>query len=122
MSTRSAIIAKIGEKYRGIYCHFDGYIEGVGHTLLKHYSDPDKVAALIALGDISSLGRDISETRAYHRDAGMEQATEGDSWQEVARYISEDRHIYVFVDPIPDVEKSGQWKYGGGGSLSAMNL
>lgn len=58
MSTRSFIGYKEGEnKYKGIYCHFDGYIkQGVGETLLTHYQDEGKVKKLIALGDLSSLG------------------------------------------------------------------
>ena len=67
----------------GIYCHFDGYLDGVGATLLKHYSDLDKVKDLIALGSISYLEKSIEcplghsfntpikgYTVAYHRDRG----------------------------------------------------
>jgi hypothetical protein len=61
MSTRSAIIAKRDNGYAGIYCHFDGYIEGgVGETLHRHYQDPAKIAALIDLGDISQLGERVT--------------------------------------------------------------
>ena len=44
-----------------IYCHWDGYAEGVGHTLMKHYRDVAKIDALMALGDLSSLGAEIGE-------------------------------------------------------------
>lgn len=38
MSTRSAIIRKTEDgSYEGIYCHFDGYLAGVGKTLQEHY-------------------------------------------------------------------------------------
>ena len=53
-----------------VYCHFDGYPSGVGSTLLEHYNDPAKVAALIALGNLSSLAETLEETRAYSRDRG----------------------------------------------------
>jgi hypothetical protein len=85
MGTRSGIIAKIGNSYQGIYCHWDGYPEGVGKTLKEHYTDPAKIAALIALGDISSLGERVAPkegeahsfaspgngvTNSYRRDRG----------------------------------------------------
>lgn len=57
MSTRSRIGVRLSDgKIKSIYCHFDGYPEGVGRTLTKHYTDPKKVEDLIALGDISVLG------------------------------------------------------------------
>ena len=40
---------------RSIYCNYDGYEKGVGQMLASHYHDPEKIKALIALGDISSL-------------------------------------------------------------------
>lgn len=57
MSTRSRI-AMVYEDgtVKSIYCHFDGYPSGVGKTLNKYYTDPEKVKALMELGDISALG------------------------------------------------------------------
>lgn len=61
MSTRSRIgyVMKTGAIV-SVYCHRQGYIEGVGHTLLKHYTDPRKVRALIKLGDLSSLHEKVA--------------------------------------------------------------
>jgi len=81
MSTRSFIAIKKEDGYEGIYCHFDGYPEGVGKILYRHYKDEKKVKELIALGNISSLGEEIgnkhdfndrpdNETTAYGRDRG----------------------------------------------------
>jgi hypothetical protein len=71
MSTRSRIgIQNQDGSVNSIYCHFDGYPEGVGSTLQEHYSDRDKLQKLIELGDISSLGDDLLTTIAYHRDRG----------------------------------------------------
>lgn len=62
MSTH-CYIAKRNENgtYTGIYCHFDGYISGVGQTLLNHYNDANKINELIALGDLEVLGEQIGE-------------------------------------------------------------
>ena len=70
MSTRSriAIETKLGT-VKSIYCHFDGYVSGVGETLYNHY-DKEELEELIELGDISSLGESTENTVAYHRDRG----------------------------------------------------
>ena len=57
MSTRSMIGMEMPDKtIKAIYCHFDGYLHGVGKVLNDHYTDPDKVEKLIELGDLSVLG------------------------------------------------------------------
>ena len=59
MSTSCLIGAKVGDKIDSIRCHWDGYPRGknsVGEILKTHYTDPDKIASLMELGDISSLG------------------------------------------------------------------
>lgn len=59
MSTRSRIGLKLPSgQVKSIYCHFDGYPSGVGATLINHYDSPEKVAKLLELGDISSLGEE----------------------------------------------------------------
>ena len=60
MSTRSLIVKKEKEVYRAIYCHFDGYIKGVGAKLNQYYTDENRVNDLINLGDLSSLGQYIT--------------------------------------------------------------
>ena len=42
-----------------IYCHWDGYPEGVGHTLSLHYTEESKIRELIDLGWISFLRENI---------------------------------------------------------------
>ena len=51
-----------------IYCHWDGYAEGVGMMLMKHYRDVTKIDELMALGDLSSLAPEIGERHpfSYH--------------------------------------------------------
>ncbi len=67
MSTRSRIGIEDQEtgKVRSIYCHSDGYLEGVGKTLVEHYTTGKKVKALIALGDLSALGEEIGEKHDF---------------------------------------------------------
>lgn len=66
MSTRSLIARELPDnKIEYVYCHFDGYLDGVGRTLFNHYKDPDKVKTLISLGWLSSLGEEIGEKHDF---------------------------------------------------------
>ena len=71
MATRSFIgIQNHNGTVTGVYCHHDGYLEGVGKTLLENYNDQKKATQLVELGSLSSLGEDLDVTQAYHRDRG----------------------------------------------------
>jgi hypothetical protein len=86
MSTRSRIaIENQNGSVTSVYCHFDGYISGVGAVLQKHYTNRSKVEQLIALGSISYIAENVSPTGehsfaqpekgvvvAYHRDRDEE--------------------------------------------------
>ena len=75
MATRSRIAIQYENgPIESVYCHWDGYQKGVGATLLEHYTDKNKVAALISLGSLSSLGQTPVSTVAYHRDRGEDLA------------------------------------------------
>lgn len=72
MSTRSSIAVELPSgAVRAVYCHFDGYIDGVGK-------------ALVALGDLSGVA---GQVRAYHRDMG-------ESWEDVKPKEYADAIIY----------------------------
>ena len=81
MGTRSRIGVMHGDKVKSIYCHWDGYLEGVGDTLLKHY-DSAKANHLVALGDMSSLRADIGEKHTFskHDITGIENRVHNDEW------------------------------------------
>lgn len=71
MSTRSHIaMLNYNGSVTAIYCHNDGYLDGVGNTLWSYYDNYGDISALLELGAISSLGDDIIETIAYCRDRG----------------------------------------------------
>ena len=66
MATRSTIAMADGDNIKAIYCHYDGYPEGVGVTLSNFYNDSDKVAELVALGDISTLDEFVVPVGTQH--------------------------------------------------------
>jgi len=58
MATRSTIAIQYEDgTIESVYCHNDGYLSGVGETLLENYTTPEKVEEILALGDHSSLGK-----------------------------------------------------------------
>lgn len=68
MSTRSDIIVHRADgQWHRIYCHFDGYLEGVGKTLFEHYTGQKKIEQLLALGDLSVLGEVIGKKHPFNR-------------------------------------------------------
>jgi hypothetical protein len=113
MGTRSMIgMVQEDGSVLAIYCHWDGYVKHNGWVLDHHYGDADKVAALIALGNISSLRAEIGEqhpfdtchlkpseidprweswTVAYGRDRGEDK-------QEAVRYDS----VQAYADALGD--------------------
>ena len=64
MGTRSRIGVMHGDVVKSVYCHWDGYLEHNGVILEEHY-DSAKTNHLVALGDISSLGKNIGEKHAF---------------------------------------------------------
>ena len=64
MSTRSMIAVMHGNKAKAVYCHWDGYVAHTGAILQEHY-DSAKANQLVAMGDMSSLGRVIGEAHPF---------------------------------------------------------
>jgi hypothetical protein len=62
MSTRSTIALEFADgTVQQIYCHFDGYLSGVGAELRSDYSDPFALRDLIDEGDTSTIGSPYTE-------------------------------------------------------------
>jgi hypothetical protein len=61
MATRSTIALEFADgTVQQVYCHFDGYLEGVGAELWRAYTDPFALQKLIEGGDMSSIGEPYS--------------------------------------------------------------
>ena len=100
MATRSTIA--IQEKdltIRAIYCHWDGYPEGVGATLAEHYNSTEKAEALIKLGGFSALYETLEETAegAYNSDSDKPRTfTDSIDWRE--NFNCGEEYFYVFSE------------------------
>lgn len=108
MATRSNISVKVGNEYRTVYCHFDGYLSGVGEKLLNHYNSQELAEELVKEGNMSCLGKKCScpdghsfENRieGYTVYYGRDRGEEGNEYN-----VSEERpkvteeYLYVFED------------------------
>jgi len=130
MATRSRIgIEHPSGVIESIYCHWDGYLDHNGQTLNDHYQDRDKVEKLIALGDISSLQKNVvpegehswqypdgETTVAYHRDRGEEFCPGRIDPSLEAFFLSDfETQGYIFT-------QKGEWLWQSSGMSSYMNL
>jgi hypothetical protein len=66
MPTRSIIAQQVDgqQRFRAVYCHYDGYPAGVGAILDAHYGDAEKLTRMINGGTIESL-RDTPQDTVY---------------------------------------------------------
>lgn len=115
MSTHSVIAKDLGNGHvESVYCHFDGYLEGVGETLMLYYTHPYKVDALIGLGDLLSVGE--TNVKSFHDD-------DGEDWDDVKPqivplvnliyYAKQERgahYVYLFQDGNWLTPVKGQWQ------------
>lgn len=90
MATRStiALLRDNGEVVK-VYCHWDGYLDNNGRLLVENYNTPEKIEALLAGGDISSLGRVVGEKHPFDtydkskltaEDLALAERAEAESW------------------------------------------
>ena len=110
MATRSNIAYRTPEgKIRSVYCHWDGYPAHNGEMLRRYYKDQSKIEALIQLGSLSSLNKEIGEKQdfddrstqkddwclAYGRDRG-EVGQEAREYDDIPSWI-EDMEEYAYL-------------------------
>lgn len=106
MSTRAIIaVRKPNGGFIAIYVHMQG--AHALDTLRRHYVQPQQVAALIALGDLSSLGDSPDECVAYRRD-------QNEPWyvvqpQEIGRSDHLARHALGLGVEYIYTYANGQW-------------
>lgn len=71
MATRSTIGMQTPDGIRAVYCHWDGYPEGVGQTLKDHYKEAIAISNLLDRGDLSAL-ENTPEMSVAYADRGEE--------------------------------------------------
>ena len=108
MSTSCRIAIKLPNgSYRSIYCHFDGYEDGVGKILNQNYATEDAANWLINLGDLRSISHKTIEIflSEDHRQIGP---TLSRSPTELSILAFEEDcvdYLYVFEDGIWEIHQ-----------------
>ena len=81
-----------------IYCHFDGYLDGVGRTLLTHYNSLEQAEALVALGGASCIRETLETSEFYHRNLNEDlTVVEYSSWADYFLNAQCEEYDYVFT-------------------------
>ena len=87
MATRSTIAIELTDgTVQQVYCHWDGYLDHNGRLLINHYNSPELAAALITVGDISSLSEQVGEVHDF--DERFDDTDPRSKW---TNYYSRDR-------------------------------
>lgn len=87
---------KISKKYLGIYCHFDGYPNGVGAALVANFNDFNRALNLIIGGDCSCILD--NQVRRYA-------TRKGEDWNylqprqldKIEKVSSDSEYLYIFM-------------------------
>lgn len=87
----------LGGEYMTIYCHWDGYIDGVGQYLLDYYNSFGKALELILGGDISSIQETSRGCEYYAKRDDEDWVRIMPSFSETPPKKTED-YLYIFED------------------------
>lgn len=99
MATTSTIAVQHADgSVSQIYCHFDGYLSGVGKKLLAHYNTLEQAEALVAMGGASCIRETLETSVFYHRN-GQEDLTveKYSSWADYFLNACTEGYDYVFT-------------------------
>ena len=96
MSTHSGIgIKRKDGSVDATYCHFDGYLDGVGKNLNNFFRDANKVSNLVSMGDLRSIS-DSGDVEAFDDEVGFNNK----HFRSVEEFLQSDlgseEFVYVF--------------------------
>jgi hypothetical protein len=115
MATRSTIGIKSEDgTIKAIYCHWDGYPEGVGAGLVQFYNTAQQATELINLGGFSGLMETLEETKAgaYGTESDSARTFTGEKdWFE--NFNAGEEYFYLYT------EGTG-WRYSQGGNWACL--
>ena len=100
---------KITNEYIGTYCHWDGYLDGVGKVLKEHFNTYEKALNLVLGGSCS----DLEDNGGIFRFA----TRKGENWDNIQPQQSDDpislakqEYCYLFEDGKWKWLDKGEWK------------
>lgn len=90
------------KKYLQIYCHWDGYPEGVGENLRQNFSTYEEALNLILEGDCSTPGEPYTSRGEHYSDL-MPREMDYPELEEEFLYIFEDDKWRCFNDENEEI-------------------
>ncbi len=104
MATRSTIAIEYADgSVSQVYCHWDGYLDGVGDQLAMDYTDPFALdAEVIMPGDMSCIGEPYTQRGERYEDLKPRR------YQNFDEYVAEcQQEEYDYI--LRPVEGKGVW-------------
>ncbi len=103
MGTRSTIALEFADgSVSQVYCHWDGYLDGVGRQLVEDYSNPFELQKVIDQGDMSSIGEPYTDRGESYED------TKACRFQNFDEYVAEcQREEYDYI--LRNVDGKATW-------------
>lgn len=113
MSTRSSIAVEHEDgSVTAVYCHFDGYLTGVGEALLVGHDSYDAAVKLTEVGDLSTVNVDEDGNGIFQRGSMNETSAIRFTYRDYEHYrssvhtdIGDNGYRYIF--------KNGHWRVWG---------
>lgn len=115
MGTRTAIFQEQTDgTFMGIYVHLDGYIEGVGRTLVEYYQDREKIGELIqAKMPLRCLGTTTEKVSDEQFSKALKQShEEADKYCVVGSLPFNDQEYYI-AHSVKDIQTEQYLTYDG---------
>ena len=95
-----------------LYCQFDGYVEHVGVTLSKYYTEEATILELLSMGDMSSLNESVLTSVFYMRDmeeddcsarvVSLQEYTDTNKDHVAYKYLHQDGEWYMRSCYLPE--------------------
>jgi len=101
MSTNSLVsYLKEDGSFVSTYVHYDGYVTGVGLTLLDHYNSDERALAVSTAGYFSSLSEDMEESRktAVHSHYEGDYSENREEFEDYIRRDAGLEYVYLWSD------------------------
>lgn len=112
MATRSTIgVRQADGKIKAVYCHWDGYPEGVGVGLVENYNSTTQAKSLIKLGGFSSLRETLAETKAEAYGTATDSARIFDSVEDWIRNFNAGEEYFYLWDGNSWIYSDGSTKF-----------
>lgn len=93
MATRSTIALQYADgTIDQVYCHWDGYLSGVGQDLKEGYSNPFELQKLIDGGDMSSIGEPYTDRGESIKDTCARRFA---SFSDYVRNCQQEEYDYI---------------------------